>query len=388
MVKSLVIAAVALAAIGRCRVESRHAVAPVPTIDPQQRHFDHDRHNAEMTKDGHPAPSCSTCHQIDDRSKVDWKIKSGWGSALSATEHTRCFGACHGRTATTTTIPSADRYRRARKIAREDLRGLPSREGALSALGSSAAQSDHASFAAGFTHGKHLTLGPSIESDCGSATARRSRRAHADGRTRCAAAATTRTVRGRRSPSARAATSPAPKASADGRGDAYRLRPGVRSPRSHERVEDDRRLHRLPRQARGGRRIALPRPSMLGCQTRCHDGQKAFSATGTHCTSCHKGTTTAPAMRHEIGLPARRAREAQRQDRRLRRVPRARPDGTLAAPAARKDHLPCANEGCHQNEFVDAHAEDLRRLPRRRGSVGEERVPAGQALAASSGSRR
>jgi hypothetical protein len=34
---------------------------------------------------------------------------------------------------------------------------------------------------------------------------------------------------------------------------------------------------------------ALPMPTMQGCYQSCHDGKKAFSATGATCTRCHQG---------------------------------------------------------------------------------------------------
>ncbi len=34
---------------------------------------------------------------------------------------------------------------------------------------------------------------------------------------------------------------------------------------------------------------SVPMPTMQDCYKSCHDGKKAFSATGTHCTKCHSG---------------------------------------------------------------------------------------------------
>jgi hypothetical protein len=100
-----------------------------------------------------------------------------------------------------------------------------------------------------------------------------------------------------------------------------------------------------------------PKPSMLGCQTRCHDGQKAFSATGTHCTICHKATPAASAVpaapiRTDLGFlhAVHAKRNVVLDDCAACHV--LDTDGTLAAPLARKDHQPCAASGCHQTEYL------------------------------------
>jgi len=96
----------------------------------------------------------------------------------------------------------------------------------------------------------------------------------------------------------------------------------------------------------------LPKPSMLGCQTRCHDGQKAFSATGTHCTICHKATAPVPATPNAPGFSHSQHiwRNVKIDDCSACHV--LDNDGTLAAPLSRKDHLPCASAGCHQSEYT------------------------------------
>jgi c(7)-type cytochrome triheme protein len=349
MVKSLFIAAVALVVIGGVAV-----AAPVPTIDPQQRHFDHDRHNAEMTKDGHPAPSCSTCHQIDDRSKVDWKIKSGWGSALSPTEHTRCFGACHGKSGDHDYHPecsslSAGGGKSPAKVcavchpvkARCRPSDLPP------------AQTDRDSFGANFTHSKHLTLGTSIEKDCGYCHKAESVgmpaltvRPHA----MCGGCHNANGAKPAITECQGCHT--APKGSNLTGGDAYRLRPFDHP--AHTAAS------KMPPSCTGchdklvgaTNESALPRPSMLNCQTKCHDGVKAFSATGTKCTQCHKGSEKPPALRQDQGFNHAAHEKRNVNINTCADCHAVEPDGTLVAPGTKKDHMPCAKSGCHQTEFL------------------------------------
>jgi hypothetical protein len=94
-----------------------------------------------------------------------------------------------------------------------------------------------------------------------------------------------------------------------------------------------------------------PKATMLGCQTRCHDGQKAFSATGTHCTMCHKGTAPAPAARADLGFSHAEHKKHNVNVEDCAACHVLDNDGTLAAPLSRKDHQPCANAACHQSEY-------------------------------------
>jgi c(7)-type cytochrome triheme protein len=96
----------------------------------------------------------------------------------------------------------------------------------------------------------------------------------------------------------------------------------------------------------------LPMPTMRGCLDRCHDGVKAFSAVGSSCTRCHKGSgKDAPA--------AGQARFSHEQHR-ARGVDLARcagchapgADFQVAPPTRGKDHRPCAAAGCHVDEFL------------------------------------
>jgi hypothetical protein len=93
-------------------------------------------------------------------------------------------------------------------------------------------------------------------------------------------------------------------------------------------------------------------PKMLGCAAGCHDGKRAFSAVGTTCTRCHRGTQPA--------TPVRLAQPFSHADHATRGVAmdacatcHAMADnGELLEPLAGKDHAPCANSGCHQAEFA------------------------------------
>ena len=104
---------------------------------------------------------------------------------------------------------------------------------------------------------------------------------------------------------------------------------------------------------------ALPPPRMDQCGT-CHDGARAFSVTGTACRRCH--TTRAPRSGLGSGLgagPAPRPRRGapfshRAHDARGMALPctacHALDAGGAPRPPA-PDHAPCADAGCHRDQF-------------------------------------
>ncbi|MCW5805041.1 MAG: hypothetical protein KIT31_21905 [Deltaproteobacteria bacterium] len=98
----------------------------------------------------------------------------------------------------------------------------------------------------------------------------------------------------------------------------------------------------------------LPRPAMASCMANgCHvDGGKAFSAVGTQCTKCHKGTGGATATRTDLAF---NHSEHAKRNTKIADCNGCHPidtTGALAAPLQGKDHQPCAASGCHLNEFL------------------------------------
>ena len=90
-------------------------------------------------------------------------------------------------------------------------------------------------------------------------------------------------------------------------------------------------------------------PKMLGCAAACHDGKRAFSAVGTTCTRCHRGTEPAKPVElvrafshagHGVTVGACETCHVLADN------------GELLEPLAGKDHTPCANSGCHQADFA------------------------------------
>lgn len=101
---------------------------------------------------------------------------------------------------------------------------------------------------------------------------------------------------------------------------------------------------------------AVPMPTMKGCFDSCHDGTKAFSATGTTCTSCHTaGTSKAPPPATKPDRPARydHAKHGKLNVDHSNCVDCHSLDASFNVKPALsgKDHKPCSNEGCHASEF-------------------------------------
>jgi c(7)-type cytochrome triheme protein len=67
---------------------------------------------------------------------------------------------------------------------------------------------------------------------------------------------------------------------------------------------------------------------------------------------CHKGSAPPQAMKNELGFSHAEHRKRNTKIDDCSACHAIDNDGTLAAPLSRKDHLPCANSGCHQNEYA------------------------------------
>jgi hypothetical protein len=91
---------------------------------------------------------------------------------------------------------------------------------------------------------------------------------------------------------------------------------------------------------------------MASCLASCHDGQKAFSAVGTRCTSCHKGAGQATPARTDLAFSHAAHTKRSVNIAKCDTCHSTSPEGILDPPNAGKNHMPCATSGCHQTEFL------------------------------------
>ncbi|MBA3394251.1 MAG: hypothetical protein H0T89_16505 [Deltaproteobacteria bacterium] len=310
------------------------AAPPIPVT---ARKFDHDRHVSAARASGKQA-ACADCHRYDAS-----------GTMRGGKEHERC-AACHTYPSSCSTLKQGGPKGPARVC---EICHVAKRRECLPTDLPPPPKTD--SFMARFTHGKHLTLGQSIEKDC----------AHCH-----------------RAQAAGGGTADAPKVAA------HKLCAGCHNPNGAKptmaecatcHVEptartstgstdpfrlasfDHKAHHGASRQASclgchdklvGAGESALPRPSMMGCQNKCHDGDKAFSAVGTKCTQCHRGSGPAASTRPDVTFlhEAHATRGVKIASCGTCHTLEA--DGRLLSPLARKEHQPCAASGCHQSEFA------------------------------------
>ena len=92
----------------------------------------------------------------------------------------------------------------------------------------------------------------------------------------------------------------------------------------------------------------LSPPAMDSCAS-CHDGQQAFATTGTQCRRCHTARSAKLRMRPDrLAHFSHRDHEVKSTDCRTchRLDASGRPRPTTV------DHQPCANQGCHRDQFA------------------------------------
>ena len=323
----------ALVGLAIAAIAAVAAAAPPPIIKVDNRKFDHDKHAQVAAAAGKPA-ACAACHTFDAN-----------GVRKGGREHPRC-AQCHTYPRSCDLMRQAGPKGQARicqvchtptsnRCLPPDLPPPPKAE----------------SFDARFTHGKHAALGASIEKNCAQCHAAQATAApKAAAHTMCAGCHNPNGARPTMTECQSCHVAPRAKTAPGEAADPYRLA-GF----------DHRAHHAASRQAAclgchdkllGTGENALPRPSMAGCQSRCHDGQKAFSAVGTKCTACHKGREAAAPVRQDIAFThtAHAGRNVQIQS--CGQCHTAEADGRLTPPLAKKDHQPCAASGCHLNEFM------------------------------------
>jgi hypothetical protein len=313
-------------------VASAVAVA-APPIPVTQRKFDHDRHINAAKASGKSA-DCKDCHRMDAN-----------GGTLGGKEHTRC-GNCHTFPSSCSTLKQSGPKGPARvcetcHVAKrkeclpDDLPPPPKEK----------------SFGAKFTHGKHLALGTSIEKDCvqchqDQAPAGAAKmQAHKS----CSGCHNPNGAKPVMSDCFSCHTVPQKKTGTPP--DPYRLT-GFDHKNHHSASQKSATCTSCHEKLVGAGESALPRPSMMGCLTKCHDGTKAFSAVGTKCTKCHRGNEPAPVAKMDFPFlhDAHGKRNVKITECATCHAVEA--DGRLTAPLAKKDHMPCALSGCHQTEFA------------------------------------
>jgi c(7)-type cytochrome triheme protein len=322
-----------LAALGLAAFAAVAVAAPPPIIKASNRKFDHDKHAQVASAAGKPA-ACAACHTMDAS-----------GAVQAGREHPRC-AQCHTYPRSCDVMKQAGPKGQARVCqvchTPTSTRCLPP---------DLPAPPKASSFQSLFTHGKHVATGAPIEPSCtqchaGQATAAPKATAHklcASCHTPSAAKPAMADCQGcHQAPRARPATPTAP--------DPYRLVAfDHRAHHTASRQTSCLGCHDKPSSTGAA---ALPRPAMAACQSKCHDGQKAFSAVGTRCTTCHKASDPVAPVRQDLGFThaAHAGRNVQIQN--CAQCHAMDADGRLTAPLARKDHQPCAASGCHQTEFM------------------------------------
>ena len=319
---ALVIAGVAIAA---------------PPIPVAQRKFDHDRHANAANASGKSA-DCKDCHQMDVNT----------GAVAGGKEHNRC-GKCHTFPSSCGTLKQSGPKGPARVC---EICHVAKRKECLP--DDLPPPAKDVSFSTKFTHGKHIAFGSGIENGCVQCHESQSPAPVPAGQSHklCATCHNGTGVAASK-PLATCLTCHQPGVS---------VKTGT-PPDPFRLTGFDHKVHFTASQKSAGclschdkligaSDSALPRPSMMGCLTKCHDGQKAFLAVGTKCTMCHRGNEPAPQARQDFtfshsGHANRNVRIAD-----CGTCHGVEADGRLSAPLARKDHLPCANAGCHQTEYT------------------------------------
>jgi len=356
-----------IAIAGVCVLGSLAWAAGPPVIDKMNRHFDHDRHAASSA--GRKQAKCADCHKLDAK-----------GLPLKVVEHTRC-GACH----TFPTSCGAVKVTGVKSPARVcQVCHIPTNKACLPADLPEKPKTDD--LESKFTHAKHMNLGSSTEKSC-----MQCHEAQAPG-PGAMGADDDEPKKGKKGKKPKTTT-----AAGGSKAEAHALCAGCHNANGAKPIMDecagchvaptarsgpqkdnpfrlpnfDHRGHHMAskmtsattglctschtdlRVVQGGNQgSALPRPSMLGCQNKCHNGQTAFAATGTKCTNCHKGTEKAEKLKTELAFSHAQhaARNVKIAD--CTTCHKLESDGTLTTPLAGQDHQPCSNAGCHQTEFA------------------------------------
>lgn len=319
-----------------------YAIPAPPVIPIETRKFDHAKHEASAANApaaGRRKADCGDCHQYN----AD-------GTRKKAKEHaTRCV-KCHQDPATctaqmkTSQAPTnpARRCVQCHVFQKCIAPGMPMPPSTNT-------------FQAGFSHGKHIGFGAAIERECATchteqAPAGQLNRTAGGGHALCkdchSAGGRSKLIM----TNCAGCHSPA-KGKAAPSGDPFRLaRFDHRRHHTDSKQSSCTTCHTTKGMAAGS---DLPRPAMLVCQEACHNGQKAFSAVGTKCTTCHK-STGGSVQPNRNDLAFSHATHAARNTNiaKCDACHSLKDDGNIEPHGTNKNHMPCAASGCHQIEFA------------------------------------
>jgi len=306
-------------------------------------HFDHKGHEVAAGKAGgaRGKAACADCHQW----KADGKMNLKGGQ-----EHgTRCT-KCHDEKTTKCFVdPAKGTHLRCQSCHRFTA-GDPCYEPVPKAL------SKPANYPSTFDHGQHVVFKVGIEKDCANCH----RKNAPPGSVPFIAHQRCFQCHGQKGNSISSkitwdecskcheAQKPKPPVA----GDPFRL--GKFDHQKHHAMSNQASCTSCHSAMSGTEGTSVPRPAMASCLKSCHDGAKAFSAVGTKCTSCHIAAgsgLTQPAKRDVVFSHNQHAsRNVNIND--CQACHAVLPDGTVMAPNTGKNHAPCSNSSCHQNEFM------------------------------------
>ena len=330
--------------VGVVLLGSVATVAAAPAVIPfQNRKFDHDRHvkAASVAKDGKRQTAvCGDCHQMDSK-----------GNRKAGKEHSLRCVKCHQDPKTCALVKVAGPASPARRCV---VCHVPT-AGTNCQPNDMPPQPKASSFEAHFSHGKHIAFGAAIEKECATchkpqAPVRTSTTPTVVAHTLCADC---HKAGGRSTLEMTncAGCHQPPKGKAGPSADPFRL--AKFDHRKHHTESNQASCTKCHGKMAGTGDAAVPRPSMLGCQTECHNGNTAFSATGTKCTTCHT-SAGGPITPNRKDLSFSHTSHAARNVTiaKCEACHTLKEDGTLEPPGATKNHMPCAASGCHQTEFA------------------------------------
>jgi c(7)-type cytochrome triheme protein len=335
-----------LAAIAVIVVSVGVVAAAPPIIAPGARRFDHGKHAQVLAASGKGDVPCAACH----------KANPDDGKPTGGRDHARCT-VCH----------DLERAKQSCDLVKVPGPKSPARQCAICHVATRQecvpsdlpAPPNAPSFVAHFAHGRHITVGGSIEQDCAichktevagpGASSAASKPSASEGHAACSRCHNGRGAKIAMNQCGACHVAAAAKVARPP--DPFALHGFDHA--KHRDVASGAGCLGCHGQVGNANDEALPAPSMLGCQHSCHDGKKAFSATGTRCTTCHRASGPPAQQRTDVPFShaAHEHRNVNIAD--CAQCHTVAGDGTLLAPGTRKDHQPCANSGCHEAEYAN-----------------------------------
>jgi hypothetical protein len=319
-----------------------------PLIPLADRHFDHDTHAAAVSKKGQAAANCSACHTM---------TPAGLPAIKGVDEHKRCFESCHEHKMS---IQCSDRkapMKTGGPLEDVCITCHPAGKSSCGMIPGAQSQPNKTSFEAKFAHTAKGHQEPELEKACARChrgeTKAMAQQPSGTGHAACsgchgaAAKAGMATMK-----DCASCHVPLKGHGGHGRTDAYQLTPF------------DHAAHGAT--ARQGACFSCHTPTseklptkMLGCMQKCHDGSgapgKAFSATGTTCTKCHRNPEPPIAAQHLDQVFSHdvhaKSHHAKIDD--CTSCHALAPDGQVTPPGEKKDHKSCSAADCHQREFLN-----------------------------------